>query len=72
MTPTEMGGNMWRLDEGEFVSGEGGTIEGPKVVRVFEYPEIDELLVQAGGKKVAIKATNFSSVVQKKDPSQDT
>ena len=66
MTPQELGAGMWKLFENEQVTGEGGTIEGPTIVRVLEFPDMDKLLVQAGKQKVEVEGSDFVEAVQLK------
>lgn len=65
MPPEHLINNMWRLFEGEFVTGEGGTIEGPKMVRVHEL-EGGKLMIQAGNEKITVEVTDFEAAVQKR------
>jgi len=68
MAPESLGSNFWQLGPDEKVSGEGGTIEGPKIVRVHEFDDKGKalLMVQAGDEKVTVNGSDFKAVVQKK------
>lgn len=57
------GTNMWRLFEGECITGIGGTIVGPIIVRVYEYPDLNRMLVQVDPLKVEVEGTSFEAVV---------
>jgi len=57
---------MWKLLPGEYVNGPGGLIEGPKIVRVWEYPDEQKLLVQSGSLKVEVEGSDFSLAVKSK------
>ena len=59
MAPEWIAGNMWRVKEGETVSGEGGEIQGPAVVRVHRFEEMDRVLVQWGKYKIEADAGVF-------------
>lgn len=45
------GSNLWSLPAGERIVGTNGHIDGPAVVRVAEYPDVNKMLVQSGGDK---------------------
>lgn len=71
MAPEQIGNtNMWRLFEEEEVVGNGGVINGPTIVRVFDFPGQDTLLVQAGSRKIEVEGTDFAASVRRKSPKE--
>ena len=65
MSPERIGNNMWRLFVDEYVagktsSGKPGIIKGPTIVRVLDFEEIPDLLVQdEGDTKIVVGDTLF-------------
>ncbi len=71
MSPEHLGGNMWRLKKGESVTGQTTTSEytitGPKILRIYEYPEHGLIRVQGPPEAPALelKGTDFAAHVKK-------
>jgi hypothetical protein len=70
MCPERLASNLWRIEEGEFITGidsQGSVcLRGPVVVSVHEFEGYDGLLVQGpNDEKIEISGTDFAAAVQK-------